>query len=253
MKHTSTHQPIPGQHGLAPQASRTDAVTDLDEIVSSLRMLRNHAAPLELRISGANGACTGSLFELGRAHFLLRDIRPAAQAAHLQPGARLAFAAHLDGVFIRGDDCPVVGMETAGGLPCYRIGLPRQLLRHQRRRHARLSVPLRVSPHDGVIHMVRAAAEPINGRILDISLGGCRAVFSGTPVPPLASNEALQACELRVTPTLRLTAGGVVRHNSWDDQRRITTVGVEFAGIALNDLRRLENYVQQLTASVRTR
>lgn len=229
-------------------ASRAVYLTAPDEIVAFLKIPRNHSARLELRLPGSETVYTGRILDLAGDHFLLQDIRPRDGMARLRVGTRFSFAARVDGLYIYGEECSVSRVDSERGLPYYRITLPRRMLRQQRRRHTRINVPPRVSPNDGIIDLTRSTHDtaPLQGQIIDISVGGCRAVFRGAVVPPLGNNEELPRVELRVSTALSLAAAGAVRHSAWDARERTTTCGIEFVSMDIADRRRLEHYVQQL-------
>lgn len=233
-----------------PGGHRAAYLTDAGDIAPILKILRDHSAALELRLPGADGEYTGRILDLGKNEFLLQDVRPRDGLTKLRPGTRFTFAARLDGLYICGEECTVAGVESERGLPYFRASLPRRLLRQQRRRHTRIALPPRVSPNEGTIRLTRTQGSitSLDGQIIDISVGGCRAVFKGAVVPVLTLNETLPACELGVTATLRLSAAGIIRHSSWDAKQRTTTCGIEFVEMNITDRRRLEHYVQQLSS-----
>lgn len=220
------------------------------DIVPMLKILRNHSAALELRLSGVDAVYTGRILDIQADHFLLEDVRPRDGITHLRRGARFSFAARVDELYICGEDCKVTDVESERGLPYFRARLPARLLRHQRRRHTRVTLPPRVSPTEGAIVLQRAEQQDntLNGHIIDVSVGGCRAEFSGAVMPGLQTDEPLPACTLRLTSALSVVAGGVVRHSVWDARQRVTSCGIEFTDMSIADRRRLEHYVLQLAS-----
>lgn len=215
-----------------------------------LKILRDHSAELELRLPSIEAECTGRVLDVLPDGFLLENIRPRDVLSQLRRGIRFSFAARLDGLYLCGEDCSITGVESERGLPYYRATLPERLLRQQRRRHTRITLPPRVSPDEGLIHIDRANGDEavLQGQIIDVSVGGCRAVFNGAVVPTLETDERLPQCRLQVTSTLTFTASGVVRHNAWDAKQRNTTCGIEFTEMSVTDRRRLEHYIQQVSS-----
>lgn len=222
--------------------------TRTPDILPVLKVLRDHSADLELRFSGVDSAYRGRVLDLEGQQFLLEDIRPREGLSHLRKGTRFTFSARVEDLYICGEDCRVTGVESERGLPYYRAELPKRLLRHRRRRHARITLPPRVQPDEGIVRVIRANADhpQLHGRIIDVSVGGCRVAFPGAVMPALQAEDNFPFCELRISSSLEFTTAAVVRHCAWDPAQRTTTCGLEFADMTITDRRRLEHYVSQL-------
>lgn len=152
-----------------------------------------------------------------------------------------------------GEDCHITRVESERGLPYFHADMPSRMLRQRRRRHTRITLPPRVSPNDGVIQLTtHRGTEPHSGRLIDVSVGGCRAVFDGALVPALEVEE-LADCDVRISSSFSVAATAIVRHSSWDATRRITTCGLEFSEMSIADRRRLEHYVSQLSSKLANR
>lgn len=231
-----------------PTGRRAVYLTKAADIVPMLKILRNHSADLELRLSGVEEVYTGRILDIQNDHFLLEDVRPRDGIVHLRRGARFSFAARVDDLYICGEDCKVTKVDSERGLPYFRAQLPDQLLRHRRRRHTRVTLPPRVSPMEGSISLNRPQQPDgaLNGHIIDVSVGGCRAEFKGAVLPALRTDEELPHCTVRLTNSLSVVASGVVRHSAWDARQKLTSCGIEFTDMAIADRRRLEHYVLQL-------
>lgn len=237
-----------------PAMRRTVYLTLADDIVPLLKLLRDHATDIELRLSGVDGRYTGRILDLSSKDFLLEDIRPRDGIKHLRRGTTFSFSARSDDVYVSGEDCRITRVESERGLPYYHAELPARMLRQRRRRHTRITLPPRVSPNDGVVRLsAHAGSEPLLGRIIDVSVGGCRIALDGPVDPPLELDQVLAQCDLRITSSFAISAGAVVRHASWDAARGITTCGLEFSEMSIGDRRRLEHYVMQLTGKVAAR
>ncbi|MFW6093658.1 MAG: PilZ domain-containing protein [Pseudomonadota bacterium] len=231
-----------------PAGRRSVYLTRPAEMTMVLRILRDHAADLELRLPGVQREYTARILDVERRAFLIEDIRPRDGLLRLRHDTRFTFAASVDGLYLCGEDCTITAVESERGLPYFRASLPQRLLRQQRRRHTRIAVPPRVSPDEGAISLYRATVPhtPLCGQILDVSVGGCRAVFDGAVVPALDGDEILPRCELTLTRSFSLATEAVIRHSGWDAKQRLTTCGIEFTDMGIADRRRLEQYVQQL-------
>lgn len=234
--------------GTDPASRRTVYLTHADDIAPVLKVLRDHAADVELRIAGVETGYTGRILDLSNGQFLLEDIRPRDGIKHLRRGTGFSFSARVEDMYVSGENCRVARVESERGLPYFRADLPERLLRQRRRRHTRITLPPRVSPNDGVLTIERGAERPdLDGQIIDVSVGGCRAVFKGAVMPALQIDEPLSMCHIRITASIAVDASGTVRHSAWDANLRTTTCGIEFAEMSIPDRRRLEHYVSQLS------
>lgn len=239
--------------GSHPATRRTVYLTLADDILPLLKLLRDHAAEIELRLAGVEGRYTARILDLGKRDFLLEDIRPRDGIAQLRRGTRFSFSARADDIYVSGEDCRITRVESERGLPYFHADMPNRMLRQRRRRHARITLPPRVSPNDGVIHLTtHRGAEPHRGRIIDVSVGGCRCVFDGALVPSLEVEEHAD-CEVRITSSFAVSATAIVRHSSWDAANCTTTCGLEFSEMSIADRRRLEHYVSQLSGKLAAR
>lgn len=229
--------------------SRAVYLTRPEDIGPVLKLLRDHSTDIELRLSGTDGHYRGRVLDLNHDHFLLEDIRPRDGLAHLRRGTRFSFAARVEDLYIRAEDCRITKVESERGLPFFRANLPQRLLRHQRRQHARITLPPRVRPDEGIVWVARKhGGADLKFHIVDISVGGARLSFNGAVLPSLQSEEVLPSCQFKVSGSLAFETPAVIRHAAWDPVERTTVCGIEFSDMAVGDRRRLEHYVSQLTA-----
>lgn len=230
-----------------PGARRAVYLDRAEDISPMLKLLRDHGAEIELRLAGVDSRYTGRVLDLTAREFLLENIRPRDGLSHLKRGVTFSFSARVDDIYVTADDCRITRVEAERGLPYFHANMPKRLLRQRRRRHTRITLPPRVSPNDGMVTVYRKRGnEPLNGSIIDVSVGGCRVAFGGAVVPPYEADEVMPLCEVRITSTLSVSATGVIRHSSWDASQGVTTCGVEFSEMSIPDRRRLEHYVSQL-------
>jgi len=233
---------------LRPPPRSAAYLTDGVDMIPVLRVLRDHSVEIDLRLHGVETVYHARVLDLDDNRYLLRDIRPRDGVGLLRKGTRFTFSARMEGLYICGEDSEILAVESERGLPYFKASLPQRLLRQQRRRHTRVQLPPRVSPLDGVIDINRGQSNSaVRGRIIDISVAGCRAEVAGAIVPGLEIGEAVAGCMLRLSASLVLQAEAAIRHQSWDPARRVTTVGVELTEMGVTERRRLEQYVQLLS------
>ncbi len=236
-------------NGADAAARRAAYLNCAEDIAPMLKVMRDHSADIELRLAGVAEIYRGRILDTGDDHFLLEDIRPREGLSRLRRGVNFTFSARADDLYVCGEDCRILKVESDRGLPYFHASLPTRLLRQRRRRHNRITLPPRVSPNEGVVQVTRQGDDrPLHGQIIDISVGGCRIAFSGAVVPALTVEEPLPKCAVHVTASLAFDAVAVIRHSAWDAGKRQTICGIEFLRMAIPDRRRLEHYVSQLSA-----
>lgn len=235
-----------------PATRRSVYLDKPGDISPMLKLARDHTAEVELRIPGVVSPYTGRILDVTARHFLLEDVRPRDGLRQMRPGVQFSFSARVDDLYLYCDDCKIIEVGSERGLPYFRVCLPTRLLRQRRRRHTRINLPPRVSPNAGTIRMERERkrTQALEGHLIDVSVGGCRAAFKGAVLPMLEVGERLQQCSVAVSGTLNLSTTGVIRHSSWDAESCTTTCGIEFIEMAIPDRRRLEQYVSQLAGKV---
>lgn len=236
-------------NGADDAARRAVYLSRADDIAPMLKVMRDHSAELELRLAGVAEVYRGRILDTADDHFLLEDIRPREGLSRLRRGVNFTFSARADDLYVCGEECRILKVESDRGLPYFHAALPKRMLRHRRRRHSRITLPPRVSPNEGVVQVTRNGDDgrPLHGQIIDISVGGCRIAFNGAVVPAMTIEERLPKCAVHVTSSLAFDAEAVIRHAAWDAAKRQTICGVEFLRVAIADRRRLEHYVSQLS------
>lgn len=235
----------------ATTAAKANAISsrylsDAEEISRVFRIFRDHRADLQLRFEDGRSVCTAKVLDLQKRSILLEDIQPRDGLALLRSGKSFALSGRVDGMYIHSVHNRVHKTESERGLPFFHVALPDSLLCQQRRRSARFRLPLRVAANGARIALFRRVGEdePVEGHIIDISAGGCRAEFPAPLGPPLQNDELLDGCAISIPNLLELNAKGAVRHCSVDKQRQVTVCGIEFTEMHVTDRRRLEQFVQ---------
>ncbi len=240
----------PGPANAAVIVSRY--VTDASEARRIFTLFRDQRSDLSLRFTGESQAFTGHVLDVDDASFLLENIRPRSGMSLLKGDDPFTLTGRSDGIFVHAEELRTTEALSDHGIPYYRVPLPERLLYQQRRRAARFRIPLRVATHGAEVLLTRSEEKPISAAIFDISVGGLRCVFDGSPDPALEVHEQIPVCRINIPRLLNLEAEGSIRHVTYDKESHKTTCGVEFSDMDVTDRRRLEQFVQTLAKAARS-
>lgn len=119
-----------------------------------------------------------------------------------------------------------------------------QPFQQQRRRESRFRLPMRVMTRGASVLLERDL--PMTGKIVDISVGGCRAEFAIQGSLP-RRDEEIGNCRIIIPSPLQVTSKAVIRHVRVDVQRPVFECSIELTEMAVTDRRRLEQFVQSLS------
>lgn len=218
-------------------------LSDRTEIARAFRVFRDHCLVVKLQIGTADADFSARILEVTATQFVLEDIRPRTSLPLLRAGTPFSLAARLDGIYGRADELRVVEIGEDRGVPYFVVPLPAQMLYHQRRRAPRFRLPLEGDAARITLHRAERALE---GALVDISSGGCRAVFDVVNDPKLAPNEVVARCDINIPNLLVLDVATTIRYHSLSKQTGQLTCGLEFASMALPHRRRLERFIAKL-------
>ncbi len=242
-------EPAPAATTAAKQNAITSRyLSDAEEIIRAFRIFRDHRADLQLRFEDKRDVYAAKVLDLQKRSILLEDIQPRDGVALLRSGKPFALSGRVDGIYVHSVQNRVHKTDSERGLPFFHVALPKNLLYQQRRRSARFRLPLRVAANGASIALFRRVGDdaPLQGHIIDISPGGCRAEFSAPLAPPIQNDELLNGCAISIPNLLDLTAKGAIRHYTVDQARQVTTCGIEFTEMHVTDRRRLEQFIQMI-------
>jgi len=227
------------------------------EISIALRTLRNQHAKLQLTFEGEPTVYSARILDVSDKELLLENLVPRSGLRLMTSGRRFAFSARADGVYLHSEENRVRKIDEERGVPFFRVALPNSVLYQQRRRAARYRLSLRTTTMPANITLLRDVVTDrdhgatLEGRVLDISAGGCRVQVEGPIHPPLTADEVLKSCDINIPKLLDLKVDAVIRHASYEKQTRTVTCGVEFSSMRITDRRRLEQFIQALARSLK--
>ncbi|MEM8769276.1 MAG: PilZ domain-containing protein [Pseudomonadota bacterium] len=225
------------------------------EIAEALKGLRNQRATLQLTFECENSLHRARILDVLDDAVLLEDLQPRSGLPLMSNGRRFSLSGRADGVYLFSEENACVRVEEDRGVPYFRIPLPTNVLYQQRRRSARYQLPVRTEGRAAVVKLIRSIAadkdhsDTLSGSLLDISAGGCRVSLPGPIHPPLEVGEQLASAAIEIPTLFDLAADATIRHASYNKRTRQVICGLEFTGMHVTDRRRLEQFMQSLSAT----
>ena len=220
-------------------------VKDRATIERAFRQFRDQRTKLQLRFDGAGEAFTATILDVTDDNVLLEDIVPRSGLSHLRNGTPFSLAGRGQGVYVYVERVRCTKSDSERGVPYFWIELPKSVLYQQRRKAARVELPLRVKAQGARIRIIHDDLELV-GDLLDLSAGGVRAQFLGQQDSVLQTEQTLDSCILHIRDQLDLHSEATVRHVLLDRRNAVLNCGLELTKMHVTDRRRLEHYVQSL-------
>ncbi len=259
MAATATSTEVIQQSKDKPAATETGRIhtaylSDSADISRAFKLLRDQRAPVQVNFENQSSSYHGKVLDLDGEDFLLEDLQPRDALTKMRPGAEFSLSARIQGIYMHSVSNRVTAVEAERGVPFFRIRLPRTLLYQQRRRAARIRLPARVAAAGASISLIRRNSatkdEPthLDGRIIDISAGGCRAEFD-TPAALALGRDEPVICSIEIPNMLSFTAQGSIRHSAHNARKRVMNCGVELLEMQVTDRRRLERFIESIRRS----
>lgn len=246
--HTETAESTPDGAASGRRNPSTRYLDDAEEIARVFKALRDLRAEIQLRFEGDEAPCTARILDLQGTTFLLEDVHPREGLKPLRAGKPFALSGRAQGIYVNCAGNRVTKTDSERSLPFFHVALPQSILFQQRRRTDRHRLPMRVATNGASVALFRDTDtdQPMIGRVLDISAGGCRAEFDGPAEPPVDADEQISACAISIPNLLELNAKAAIRHFSYDAQNSKLTCGIELTEMHVTDRRRLEQFIQSL-------
>ncbi len=225
------------------------------EIGEALKTLRNQRIGLKLTFENDTTIYTARILDVLGDEFLLEDLQPRAGLKLMGSRRRFAFSGRANGLYLYSEGNQVRRIDEDRGVPYFRVPLPRNALFQQRRRAARFELALRTDSNPATVTLFRSVAtdrdhgDTLEGRMLDISAGGCRVAVPGPVHPPLESGEVLESASIRIPSLFDISVQATIRHASYNKLTRKVICGLEFTAMHVTDRRRLERFIQSLSQS----
>ena len=223
---------------------RCEKITDPVRMAGVFRNLATNRALLSVTPADSNQAFNTALVQMDPQRGLLwiDEIGPPRAHERILEKRRFRVEASLNGVNVRFN----VELRSAGRPEddaCYVVPFPLTLDYYQRRAHYRAKV--RQARSVPVLFRM-ARAQPISGRLRDISIGGLKATFSDPLVTLVGPGTRVQDCEIALPSDAHIESELEIRFISRRSQQGSQIVGARF----LNLDRRLEQSIARFVAEL---
>lgn len=202
-----------------------------------------------MTIDGSATRVTAKVLDVIQRGILVEDIRPREALSILRARPKCSISIRAQGSFLFAQEACISDEGEDQGLPYFHIPSPKEILFQQRRRAARLMLPMRMSSAGARITLF--GKEDYVGHIIDISAGGCRASFTADPAPYIARGITSDQNAIYLPPRLELHSEVVIRHCHTQRDRTIVA-DIELTKMQTTDRRRLEKFIQSLNRQSKT-
>ncbi len=223
------------------------------EINGALKTLRNQRVGLKLTFENETTIYTARILDVLDDELLIEDVQPRSGLQLMTARRRFAFSGRANGLYLYSEENRISRIDEDRGVPYFRVPMPQSALFQQRRQSVRFQLPVRAHSNPAVTTLVRSITPDkdhnaaLEGRMLDISAGGCRVAIPGPVHPPLESGEVLQSMSIQIPGKFDLSAQVIIRHASYNKLTRKVICGMEFTSMQITDRRRLEQFIQSLS------
>lgn len=244
-----TAHPGPRIQAQTSREIQTAYLSDPAEIISVLKELRDERAELQLRFDSDTKPYRAKILDLVDADLLIEDVQPRQGLKLIRQDQTFTFSGRIHGLYVHSSDNRISKVESERGVAYFHITLPQQMLYQERRKTERYNLPLRIAPNGGSVRIFRHWDDDraLVGRIIDLSAGGCRALFKGPVKPPLSANEEINTCNINIPNLLDLSCKALIRHFNYDKPSRRLICGIELTVMHVTDRRRLEQLIETTT------
>lgn len=227
------------------------AIYARSEIVGLLRQLRDKQVLVTLYYDQATGFTVSNVLDVNEGFeelILDRTSDPSAQRA-IYASKQLVVVAFLDNVKLQ---CSVGTAEAVDhqGRPAFRVRLPQQMLRMQRRNSYRRQPPA-VRPATCLVPSPREQGQYESVRVLDLSVGGL-ALFVHPIQFDLPAEHKLENCYLDLPDVGQITVTLKVRYvDAEAGNDGVRRCGCEFVELSESAARMLQRYMNKLDSVAR--
>ena len=216
------------------------------EIEACFKGFRDERMPLTLTLDGDGEQITVKVLDVTSRGVLIEDVLPRTALGLLKKRPKFSISVRAAGSFAFVEQSIISGEGEERGLPYFHIPFPKRMMFQQRRRAARLKLPLRVSSAGA--HVTIFASQDLVGRIIDVSAGGCRASFPSAADGQFELGQVFANSAISLPPRLELHSEVAIRHQHVQRDGTVTA-GLEFTTMHVTDRRRLEQFIQSLSKS----
>lgn len=222
-----------------------------DEIAQVFKSMRDLRVEMQLHFESDSAGYTSKVLDISPKTLLLEDIKPRDGYSRFQEGAIFSLSGRSEGLYVHSMTNRTLKVESERGVPYIQVAMPTRVLYQQRRRLPRVKLSHQVRNREVDILLFRHGhEESLPGRIVDISVGGCRVELRQEPSPALVVDEVLASCFISISNSLEINSRGIIRHSHTNQKNRTVACGIEFEEMSITDRRRLEQFIDGIEKSV---
>ncbi len=215
--------------------------------MNCLKILRDQRLTLAVRLDGHKDNFTCKVLDVSTDDFLIEDISPRTGIQLLRNARQFSISARTRGMFAYIEATHVLQWNQERGVPYFHVALPTSMVFQQRRKAARYRLPLKISANGAIITLF--GDTDLVGRIIDLSIGGCRAEFD-LPAPQHIRNDAsFEHCAITIPGLLEIHSHVVVRHCRENRHSNSMVCSMELTDMHVTDRRRLEQFIESISRS----
>ena len=211
------------------------------EIVSALRRLRDQRVPVTLFHGDEGRFAVATVLDVhaGADEVIVECAADAAACGDMAAAASFVVVGFLENVKVQFSVRSAERVVPNGSM--FRLPLPRQMLRLQRRAF------LRIKAREVVCHVPRVPGSMHYHalRVADLGVGGCSLRVRGDE-PRFAPNQLVERCQLELSDSARIDVVLRVRHcEKLEADIAEMRIGCEFVGLDAASERALRKYIDQ--------
>ena len=219
-------------------------LTERSDIIACLKQLRDTNSTLQLQLKQNAKLLTCRLLDLNERGFLIEDVKPRDAIAELKARPEFSLSARGNGSYVFVESLRVQSVGEELGLPYFLVPFPNKVLSQQRRQAIRYNLPQRVRSAGATFSVFSPAT--VIGKIIDLSVGGCRVAFPADQNARFKIDQRLSNCAINLPSIADVHSESVVRHCHTNKDGQLVC-GLELVEMQILDRRRLEHYVRNLS------
>jgi len=222
-------------------------VTDPSEIASLLSLLHRQHASITVNFRGQSQHYASMILEVDRKQqvFYLDEFNPPSGHKRALAGEVFSVRASTSGLSIFFNHCQLISVIEEEEGAVYKLALPK-VIRHDQKREAYRARVL-ASMRAPITLLSYEREDPLPGRLVDLSNGGCNLLLEGAIDPPLRNMEIFEELTLDVEGFERkVTVPAEARRISYDEKKKATLCGLRFIHVDGADQAEIDRLVMFL-------
>lgn len=225
-------------------------ISDKHQIFSILSAVQKSRTPITIKFPHRDRYYTSLILrtDLDDAAIIIDEIAP--EDGHLLAMQKLPFSIRGShgGISLFFKDNVIGGSGRESDIAFYKVPFPDEMIYQQRRNAFRATVAR--SLHVDVRLQNPGTGQLLQGRLFDLSIGGCRVNFEGELKPMLERGDTFQFCHMQLNEA-PLSQPVTVKHASYVRDWGETTCGFAFDALDSGTQKLIDRYVYFLQREAR--